>query len=340
VRVVGLDLGGANLKAADVDGRAVTIPFPVWRHPEGLSGAIGRLLAEFGGIELLAVTMTAELADCFRTKSEGVDRVLHAVERAAEGTPVAVWQTGAEFMTPEVARQFPELVAAANWHALATFVGRLVPEGEALLLDLGSTTTDIIPLSQGFPVPVGLTDRDRLISGELVYSGVRRTPLCALVSAIPWRGTDCPVAAELFATTLDVYLTLGGIAENPLDTDTANGRPATRRDALDRLARSVCCDATEFTPEDAEQAARHVARVQEAQIAAAANRVLDRFAGPCGRVLLSGSGVFLAERVARNLPRLKQVAHVRLNEMFDPAVSEAACAFAVARLAAERHAAG
>ena len=104
--------------------------------------------------DLFAVTMTAELSDCFRTKAEGVDFILRAVEDVAGTTPVFVWQTGAEFVTPAVAREIPLLVAASNWHALATWVGRLVPESGALLIDIGSTTTDIIPLLDGVPVPV------------------------------------------------------------------------------------------------------------------------------------------------------------------------------------------
>jgi len=67
--------------------------------------------------------------------------------------------------------------AAANWLALATYAGRLAPRGPAVLLDVGSTTTDVIPLQDGTPVPRGRTDPERLESKELVYTGVRRTPL-------------------------------------------------------------------------------------------------------------------------------------------------------------------
>src|SRR3990172_471635 len=245
--VVGLDIGGANLKAADADGRAVPRAFRVWREPGGLSAAIREILAQFSKIDLLAVTMTAELADCFQTKREGVSRILDAVEEVAGTAAVHVWQTGAEFVSPAVAREIPMLVAAANWHALATWVGRMVPQGEALLLDVGTTTTDIIPLSAGIPVPAGLTDRERLISGELASSGVRRTPLCALVRALPYRGTECPVAAEPFATTLDVYLTLGDVLEDAADISTANGRPATTDEAMHRLAPATFTDAPPFS---------------------------------------------------------------------------------------------
>ena len=125
MRVVGLDIGGANLKAADSDGKATTRPFAVWKTPEKLAAEIGQLLDGFARPDAIALTMTAELADCYRTKREGVDAVLAAVELSAAAIPVAVWQTAGRFVTPREAREAPLLAAAANWHALATFVGRL-----------------------------------------------------------------------------------------------------------------------------------------------------------------------------------------------------------------------
>ena len=104
MHVVGLDIGGANLKAADAAGRAATRPFAVWKAPEKLAAEVDRLLASFAGPEAIALTMTAELADCFRTKRDGVDAVLAAVELAAGAIPVFVWQTNGRFVTPREAR--------------------------------------------------------------------------------------------------------------------------------------------------------------------------------------------------------------------------------------------
>lgn len=333
---VGLDIGGANLKAAHVDGQAASVPFAVWKHPEQLGNALSPLLARFERIDALAVTMTAELADCFETKSEGVSRILDSVAAAADSRPVHVWQTGGEFVAPDVARDIPRLVAAANWHALATWVGTLAPSGAALLIDIGTTTTDIIPLSDGLPASAGATDVDRLLSGELVYTGVRRTPLCAMAPQIPFRGRSCPIAAELFATTLDVHLILGNIPEDATDLETANGRPATIAAAHDRLARMLCCDRDEFTLDDARAAAAWLADAQQRQITAAIDQVLAAQETCCGHVIVSGSGAFLAERVVSEHSTLSAVKRTRLADLVPPGVSEAACAFAVARLAAER----
>jgi probable H4MPT-linked C1 transfer pathway protein len=203
-------------------------------------------------------------------------------------------------------------------------------------LDIGSTTTDIIPLLNGVPIPFGLTDRERLASGELVYTGVRRTPLCAISQMVPFRGTSCPVAAELFATALDVYLMLGRMDEDPSDTDTANGKPATKACAHDRLARTICCDRSEVTPLDALAMAEQFARAQRRQIASAIGQVLANQTGPVSNVLISGSGSFLAEALCDELPELRSAKRVCLRNLFADRIAEAACAFALARLAEER----
>src|SRR5216684_674216 len=140
--VLGLDIGGANLKAAHSGGLARSLPFALWKNPIGLADALAHLLADVPSYDQLAVTMTGELCDCFATKREGVVAILNAVEAVAGQTPVRVWQTDGRFVEPAAAREAPLLSAAANWLALAIFAGRFIPSGPALVIDTGSTTTD------------------------------------------------------------------------------------------------------------------------------------------------------------------------------------------------------
>ncbi len=336
MRIIGLDIGGANLKAADNDGTADSQPFPLWKQPERLAAALRELLTRFAMPDRFAVTMTGELADCFETKADGVSQILAAVEQAAGGTPLTVWQTGGEFVSPAVAREIPLLVAAANWHALATFCGRMVPAGSALLIDVGSTTTDVIPLREGCPVPSGFTDFERLQSGELVYTGVRRTPVCALAPQRTPGALPCSLAAELFATTLDVYLTLGDIASAPANCDTANGKPATKSAAIDRLARMFCCDRTELSADAIFRFAETIAAAQVRMIHESITRVLQPMPSPCRQVILSGSGHFLGHRAISTHSALVTAEIQSLPALLGPEIASAACAFAVARLAAEQ----
>jgi uncharacterized hydantoinase/oxoprolinase family protein len=106
--------------------------------------------------------MTAELADCFQTKAEGVQFIIEAVQDVFAKSMIRVWLTSGEFAEAADAIELPQLAGASNWHALATWAGRAVPFGPAVLIDIGSTTTDIIPLIDGLPVPEGRTDLERL----------------------------------------------------------------------------------------------------------------------------------------------------------------------------------
>jgi probable H4MPT-linked C1 transfer pathway protein len=227
-------------------------------------------------------------------------------------------------------------VAAANWHALATWSGRVAPQGAALLLDCGSTTTDVIPILDGIPGPEGRTDVERLLSGELVYMGVRRTPLCAVASAVPYRGRECPLAAEMFATSLDIYLLLGEIPESVADRNTADGRPATRASARARLSRSLCCDSQDFTDDDVHQISRFLAQAVLNRLGSAIHRVLERIDRRCGMVLISGEGAFVLQQVISTMSRLKDATVLALDRVLGPEHSRAACSFALARLLRER----
>ncbi len=328
--VLGLDIGGANLKAATPDRRAASVPFPLWKQPDRLPAALAELVARFPDADELAVTMTGELCDCFETKREGVNAIVTAVLNASRSRPVRVWSTDGVFLDSEQARRHYLKVAAANWHALATLAGLYVPDGPALLVDVGSTTTDVILIRDGRPASKGLTDPDRLENHELVYTGVRRTPLCSVLS---WSG-----AAELFATTLDAYLYLGVIPEDPSDTDTADNRPATRRHAQARLARMLCGDADTIPQERITILAERVRQEQVERIRFCTHSVLGRLLelGISGkaRPVVSGSGEFLARAALDSSYRLTDDP-LSLNDMLGPEVSACAPAYAVAVLADE-----
>jgi probable H4MPT-linked C1 transfer pathway protein len=324
--VLGLDIGGANLKAAHGTGIAHTRPFPLWKQPLGLADQLRDIRAQMPPHDVLAVTMTGELCDCFASKREGVLAILGSVVDAADGTPVRVWTTRGEFVESARVRDDPLPAAAANWLALAYLAGRFTEGEPSLLIDAGSTTTDFVYLEQGKPRPRYFTDRERMAGGELVYTGVRRTPVCAVLGM--------GVAAEFFATMLDVYLVLGLVPENDGDTDTADGRPATRLLARARLARMLCADVEDLAAGEIEALARRALDAQIGHVGCAIDRVLDGVRPP-RRVILSGSGEVLGRQVIARHTALAGVPVVSLAERLGPSLSEAAGAYAVAMLAAE-----
>ncbi len=341
--VLALDIGGANLKAAHSKGTIACVPFALWKQPSDLTDALRSLLESLPPADRLAVTMTGELCDCFTTKAEGVGAILDAVARVADRRDVHVFQTDACFVSVDAARQAPLKTAAANWMALATYAARCCPDGPGLLIDIGSTTTDIIPLRGGTPCPQGSTDTERLGRGELVYTGVRRTPVCALLREAPWRDGRCRVAAELFATTLDVYLQTGDLPDADEDLGTADGRPATQVCARGRLARMVCADETTVTQGNLDALARAAADAQRDLITAATQQVLTAGSMRPKTIVISGSGEFLARRVIERWIQANEADPascgrpeiIAISERHGREASQAACAFALAQLATE-----
>lgn len=288
---IGLDIGGANLKASD--GRtAVSRPFPLWRDPDGLTEAIRKLIAEFPQADGYAATMTGELADCYATKAEGVRAIVNALVTATAGLPLWIATTDDRWLSPEDAVAGPADVAAANWRLLARGAAGVLGLPDALVVDVGSTTTDLTRVEKGKVGATASDDTGRLVSRELLYSGVRRTPLCAVVDAVPYRGSVCPVAAELFATTGDVWLTLGELDEDPR-IDTADGRPFDRPSAQGRLARMVCADASAFDEQDARRVATHVATLQSRRLRQALHHICPTTDLP---IVVAGEGEFLVRR--------------------------------------------
>lgn len=328
--VLGLDVGGANLKAAHTAGVAKSAPFALWKSPGELPAELGRLVQALPPFDVLAVTMTGELCDCFASKREGVAVILDAVEAVAAGRPVRVWTNEGELVGLSEAHAGPLKVASANWLALATFAGRYVPEGLAFLVDVGSTTSDIIPLRDGRPVPRGRTDPERLASGELVYTGGRRTPICAIL------GGSEPLAAELFATALDAHLVLGTVGEDGQDTNTADGQPATRACAHARLARMLCADLETSTEEERLALAGRAREAQLAALAGALRRQFQRHQAFCPAAVLAGEGEALALEALRWALGHGPSNLERLQDHLGPEVSRAACAHAVAVLCRER----
>ncbi len=309
------------------DGSAVSQPFALWRDPAGLPAALRQLCESLPPADVLAVTMTGELCDCFESKRQGVAAILDAVATVAGSAAVRVWCNQGHFLDLAAARALPLQVAAANWLALATFAGRYAPRGPGLLIDVGSTTTDLVPLLEGTPTPSGRDDPQRLRCGELVYTGVRRTPLCALL--------DGAGAAELFATTLDAYLLLGGVAENAADRNTTDGRPATRAAAAARIARMLGADLETSTADERRQLVGRASDRQRELLRRAATTVVARLPAPPRTIVLAGEGEFLAADVLSSLQILSAATVVSLNRQLGPTISQAACAHAVMVLATE-----
>ena len=328
-----LDIGGANLKAADGQGYAASYVFALWREPTKLTQQVRAAIAEAPPCDHLAVTMTGELADCFESKAAGVESILQAVQKGSDNRHTRVYLVDGRLVTPQVALAKAHLAAASNWHALAKFAGRYAPSGSALIIDVGSTTCDVIPLLDGKPAATGATDTERLLSRELVYTGVERSPVCAVAQSMAYRGQPCPVVHEVFATMRDIYVLLDKLPEDLASRETADGRPLSKAACRTRLARMIAADGEQFNHRDAVTAAQSVAESQVKLLADAVAQMKQRHSPAIEKIIISGHGAFLAQMALDFLGWPQKP--IWLGEELGPDCSRCATAHALAVLAQE-----
>lgn len=306
--VVGLDVGGANLKLASASGRASSISFPLWRHPEELHSALrAQVDRHFPHAEYFGLTITGELADCYATRSEGVERIVKQVQLSVPGRSIHVYCIPDGWNPPDAISGCELRAAASNWHCLAKWIAsRDCFASVDLLIDIGSTTVDVIPLSHRAVATSAATDRDRLQLSQLVYTGYERTPIASIVQGFELEGEYCPVMAERFADSVDAYVALGLVEEDPGNSDTADGRPRTRSASRGRLARMIGEDCNTLSSELIDSLAGQVVHSQVELISRAATKNLREYLGSNPEqtkacIMFTGHATHLEERVGSRL---------------------------------------
>jgi (4-(4-[2-(gamma-L-glutamylamino)ethyl]phenoxymethyl)furan-2-yl)methanamine synthase len=278
--MIGIDVGGANLKVVDDTGPHLHY-CPLW---EG--APLTTLLHHYvtAPDDPVAVVMSGELADCFESKMEGIAFIVNAVRNAFHSA--RFYGTDGQFHDNAV----PQL-AAANWLASADYLRAEYPD--AVLLDIGSTTADIIPLMR-FESMKGLTDLLRLQKGYLIYTGMLRGNIATLLQSVMLDRVQTPVSTEYFAVSADAHLVLGHITPAQYSCDTPDKKEKTKKAALRRFARVVCADLDEIGNDGAYQIAEQFWEKQRGLICDQVRRVVAET--DAGQIIVGGIGAHLFSR--------------------------------------------
>ena len=344
--VIGWDIGGANTKAAFINAkngkvtnvRTATRYFPIWKNPEKLSAVLKDLKEEVTGlkdVDCVAVTMTAELSDAFRTKREGVQNVLEQVARVFPSAQLLVLDVDAQLKSLTEALADPLRIAAANWAATGWLVSQLL--SNCVVVDVGSTTTSIIPIVNGTVSALGKTDLEKLVNGELVYTGSLRTNVAVIVNTVPTRLGLARASSELFAQSGDVHLILGNIKSEDYTVETADRKGKTRSEALARLARFICADTEMLSEEEIVQIAGYIHRKQVEQVAEGLRQVSGRLESMNQRkfsIVVAGMGRNFLARKAAEQAGFNEI--IDLGELCGNDVAKVTAAVGVALMAASK----
>jgi len=245
-KYIGWDIGGAHLKMAHVNTAGAIVQVeqhatPLWQGLDTLQSKLKEIKTRLPEDNTAhAMTTTGELADLFQDRQQGVEALLNGFCQVFGGEHLLVYAGSTGFIrASEVSRQYQQ-VASANWHATAEYVARQIEEG--ILIDIGSSTTDLVPFKANRLCHRGYTDQQRLRYDELLYTGIIRTPLMAVVDRLPFAGEWQSVAAEQFATMADIYRITGELDESSDLMPTADGGGKAILDSVRRVARMLGSD--------------------------------------------------------------------------------------------------
>lgn len=337
---VGLDVGGAHLKAALVrDGRVESVEMiacPLWKGLDHLQTALGQVEELCAPATTIGITMTGELSDVFADRRTGVATLVDLLSEHVPNEPW-YWLGQRGFADGANAKDDPSATGSTNFLATAAFAAGQLNDG--ILIDFGSTTTDIIPFTNGTPNVTGLTDSDRLASGELVYTGMTRTPVMAVAMRAPFRGRWQTLAREVLATMGDVRRILSELPKGLDLHATADGRSQSLEDSIARFARMFGLDARDGTLEDWRGSAAFVREMQVRSIQDELLRVLSghRLA-LTAPIVAAGIGSdtarILAHRVGRPVTDFGRIAHA--NKRVIRAATRSAPAVAIAHLVTQQ----
>lgn len=302
--LIGWDIGGAHVKAARIDGGrlsgVVQVACPLWQGLDKLDAAVAEALTALGAAPRHAVTMTGEMTDLFDARADGVAGIAQRMRTALAGE-ITLYAGRAGWAEVDDARARADDIASANWLATAAWIATRLPQ--ALLADVGSTTSDLIVIDGGVAT-TSRSDADRLISGELVYAGVVRTPLMALAPAVDFKRQRHRLMAEYFATSADVWRLLGELPEHADQYPAADGGAKTAEASARRLARMIGRDLAEGSMEDWRALASAFADAQLGALIDACSALPGIAAlAPEAPVVCAGAGRFVAARLARALGR-------------------------------------
>lgn len=295
-------MGGAHLKAALVDANGVVLDVhqvacPLWRGLDELRQALSEVLSRFEvASHRHAITMTGELVDVFPNRRAGVLQIAQFMAEHLDGE-VLFYSARQGFVFLSEVALAAESIASANWHGSASLIAQSIRHG--LLIDIGSTTTDLILLRDGLVASQGFTDAERMRHDELIYAGVVRTPLMALCKKVKFDGHWVNVAAEHFATTADVYRLTGELALEDDMADTADGKGKTELESARRLARMIGHDLEDASIEEWKALAYAFREVQLMRLQEAISRLLG--ADNDAYLIGAGAGRFLVRALAERM---------------------------------------
>jgi probable H4MPT-linked C1 transfer pathway protein len=315
---------------------AFEVPCPLWQGLEELDKAVKKAQEKLvGSTKLNAITMTGELVDIFPDRQTGVAEIITGILPFLSESSCYIYAGDQGWLSPTEAKKQWRKVASRNWQASVSFSAQAIEQG--LFIDIGSTTSDIIAIDNHQEKPTAFNDFERQATNELHYAGAIRTPLIAIAHTVPFDNKVIRLAAEVFATSGDVWCIVGQLTPSTLQDSTSDGQTWQKSDCIRRLARLLGADAHEFPEQQWEQLAQWFAQQQIMQLQQACQTVLANHPTISQKAPLIGAGIgrFMVQQCAKQLGN-DYIDFSSLTTLHSPQAADHAPAVAVALLASQQ----
>ncbi|MBU7024567.1 MAG: hypothetical protein HXS40_10420, partial [Theionarchaea archaeon] len=207
--VMGIDIGGKNVKYTVLipeDGKYLVNSgiIPSMFMKMELEHILTQLLTHVPeDTSCVGVTMSFPVG--YRDFQEGVKEVVRMLVSCPESTPVMLVDfEGNLWSLRDSLSQDPVRFSASNFFGSAFLASKVCDN--SIMMDTGSTSTDIICIKKGCPVLLGrdTSNLKRNSTGEMTWTGIVHTLVSSLTHLVPLRGRLVR-ASPSGATANDVY---------------------------------------------------------------------------------------------------------------------------------------
>ncbi len=243
---IGWDLGGAHIKYC-VESQASNviwydvIDFDFWNDYAKLSSLIISICKKYhknGSLIKNYFTMSAEMCDCFDSRTAGVKYILNQIKKTKYRSYIFS-KYGLNELNSRDKINIDD-VGSFNWYASALYTTKIMDN--AILIDFGSTTCDFSIIKNGKILNKRNSDLDGILNRELLYTGCSRTPIYAHINEIKFRSHSYKIIPENFSSMSDINIILGKLRKRDIYSKSSDGSSHSLLQSYKRISRSFGFD--------------------------------------------------------------------------------------------------
>ena len=241
--LLGWDIGGANIKVCVFNSDKKIIQMHkknlnIWNDFSDINFFFNTVLNLYKDYDIKSfITITAESCDNFKDRNEGIISILSECDKNIVGKKYYYTNKNIYVDYKEAVNDTSKLFST-NWILTSNFLN--ASNKIDLIIDVGSTTTDII--FKNINIDNNINDYKRLTNKTLLYAGVIRTPLPMLTDEVLYRSNYTSLVREVFATTGDIFNVLGDINFIDHNYVGSDNLQFTLENSLIRLSRVIGLD--------------------------------------------------------------------------------------------------